>query len=118
MNPLSVEVVERPPAVVLRLKGEARNDLSVLEAERNRVLALRPAIVVLDMADLTFCASTGMRSIFFLRQSLGRVGSITRLAAMQPDVLDSFKRAALLPLLQVFTTVDEALAAPISPAAG
>ena len=55
-----------------------------------------------------------MRGIFFLRQNLGRIGSITRLAAVHPDVLDSFRRAAILPLFELFSTVDEAVAAPIA----
>jgi anti-sigma B factor antagonist len=117
MGLFSIEVIERAPAVVLRLKGEARIDLSALDMQATRLSALRPAIVVLDMADLTFCASVGMRSVLSLRQRLFQVGSITRLAAVHPDVLDAFKRAAILPLLEVFPTVDQAVAAPIGPKA-
>jgi len=118
MKAFLVELIERPPAVVLRLKGEARIDLSALDMQATRLSALRPAMVVLDMAGLTFCASVGMRSILSLRQRLVQAGSITRLAAVHPDVLDAFKRAAILPLLEVFPTVDQAMAAPTASAAG
>jgi anti-sigma B factor antagonist len=115
MAPFSVEVIDRSPAVVLRVSGEARLDVSALDRQVTRLLAQKPAIVVLDLAGLTFCSSLGMGCVVSLRRSLDRVGSKTRLAALQPDVLDSFKRAVILQLFEVFPTVDEAVAAPITP---
>jgi anti-anti-sigma factor len=116
MEALSVEVVDRSPAVVLRLKGEARIDVTALDRQVTRLLAQRPAVVVLDLAGLSFCSSLGMGCIVSLRRSLDRAGCKTRLAALRPDVADAFKRAVILPLFEVFTTVDEALAAPLAPA--
>jgi anti-anti-sigma factor len=70
-------------------------------------------LVVLDLTSLTFCSSLGMGCIVSLRRSLERSHCKTRLAAIQPDVLDSFKRAVILPLFEVFPTVEEAVAAPL-----
>jgi anti-anti-sigma factor len=117
MTPLSVEVLDRSNAVVVRLMGEARIDVSALDMQVTRLLARKPSLVVLDLSGLTFCSSLGMGCIVSLRRSLERSHCKTRLAAVQADVLDSFKRAVILPLFEVFPTVDEAVAAPLTSAA-
>ena len=114
MPSFSVEVIDRSPAVVLRLIGEARIDVGALDMQVTRLLARRPSLVVLDLSALTFCSSLGMGCIVSLRRSLERSHCKTRLAAVHPDVLDSLKRAVILPLFEVFPTVDEAIAAPLT----
>jgi anti-sigma B factor antagonist len=115
MEALTVEVTDRPPAVVLRLSGQLRIDVAPLDREVTRILARHPRLVVLDLAGLSFCSSLGMGCLVTLRRSLARTDSKARLAALQPDVMDAFKRAVILPLFEVFPTVDEALAAPTTP---
>ena len=112
MSAFSVEVIDRSPAVVVVMSGEAKTDVRALDAHVTRLLARRPTLVVIDLEKLTFCSSLGMGCLVSLRRSLDRSGCKTRLAAVQPFVLDSLKRAVVLPLFEVFPTVEEALTAP------
>lgn len=109
ISTLNAEVVETAQAVVVKISGEAKTDVSALERQFLRLLARRPPVVVLDLSELTFCSSLGMGSLMAFRRDITRCGSRLVLAAIQPLVKESFQRACLLPMFEVHDTLDHAL---------
>ena len=64
MTILEVETVEEPGLVKVLLKGELDlSTVSKVEEELRRVEAGEPALLVVDLSDLNFLDSTGLRLI-------------------------------------------------------
>jgi anti-anti-sigma factor len=109
-EPMDVRIETLPQAVVVHIKGECAITLQPLEAMFLRLSAQRPKLVVLDMAGVTFISSLGMGSILAFRRGLVPQGGQVRLAAVQPLVLEAFRRAHLYDVLTFYPTVAEACA--------
>ena len=108
---LEIQVDEQPQGPVVRMKGDpgvgvGRN----LEMEMTRLCARRPSLVVLDMSELVMISSLVMGQLIALQRNLIRCGGKVRLAAVQPIVMDCFRRAALDSVFQFFGDVPQALA--------
>ncbi len=106
---LTAETLEMPEAIVVKIVGEAKTDMVLLDRQFMRLLAQRPPVVVLDMSGLTFCSSLGMGSFMSFRRDISRHGTKVKLAALQPLVMESFQRACILPLFEVHATLEQAL---------
>ena len=89
-----------------------------LQQELSRVLDAKPEVVVLDLTDLAFISSMGMGTLVNFRNGAGKVGGTVKLAALKPLLAESFRRARLTEMFQIYETVDAALEAakPASPA--
>ncbi len=109
-NTLKVEVTHRPGIAIVKLSGEARLQMRPLEIEFTRLSAEHLSAVILDMADLSLVSSLGMGLMVSLRNSLKHRGGRLLAAAVQPLVLDSFVRARLETIFEVFDSVDAATA--------
>jgi anti-anti-sigma factor len=110
-EPMDVQIETLPEAIVVHIKGECAITLQPLESTFLRLSATRPKLVVLDMAGVTFISSLGMGSMLAFRRSLVSHGGQVRLAAVQPLVLDAFRRAHLYEVFTFYPTVAEACAA-------
>lgn len=108
---LKVRVTHQPGIAVVKLEGEARLQLKELEIELARVSAEHPAVVILEMSGLQMMSSLGMGLLVSVRAGLKRRGGRLLAAGTQPIVLDSFKRARLESIFEVYETLEAALAA-------
>ncbi|HEY1921964.1 MAG TPA: STAS domain-containing protein [Tepidisphaeraceae bacterium] len=109
-EPMDVRIEALPEALVVHIKGECAITLHPLEATFTRLSAQRPKLVVLDLAGVTFISSLGMGSMLAFRRGLSSHGGQVRLAAVQPLVLDAFRRAHLYEVFSFHPTVAEACA--------
>jgi anti-anti-sigma factor len=105
---MDVQIETLPDAVVVHIKGECAITLTPLEATFLQLSAKRPKLVVLDLAGVTFISSLGMGSMLAFRRGLHSHGGQVRLAAVQPLVLEAFRRAHLYDVFTFFPAVTEA----------
>jgi anti-anti-sigma factor len=95
---------------VVRIAGDA----SVATAGRLQlalagVAARRPALVVLDLADLLYLSGLAMGELVDFRRRVVRAGGRVRLAAVPPRVREALHAVGLTELFEVYETTDEAL---------
>jgi serine/threonine-protein kinase RsbW len=67
--------------------------------------------VLLDMSDVTFLSSTGLRALLLVRKKLLARGGELRLSSMQPQVLGVFTLTGFTQVFAIHQTREEALAA-------
>ena len=99
-------------ATVLALTGEL--DLGSIgalkEAVGHRLTA--DAHVVLDLAGLTFCDSTGLGAFVALHRQARSTGARFGLAAPRRRIADLFTLSGIDQVISVYDSVDAALSAP------
>jgi anti-anti-sigma factor len=111
---MAFHVERRPDFLLVAIKGEAGFDQAeVISAELLRIPPEAYALVVLDLAELTFLSSLAMGALIEYRRGLGRRGVEVRLANVQPQVWLALESAGLGKL---FELID--LEEPTRPAAG
>jgi anti-anti-sigma factor len=97
--------------VIVKLTGDAGvGQLDPIEAQFNRIRALKPARVVLDLEGLTFIASIAMGAMVSLHTTLAKRGGELRLAAVPDPVLTALQRARLDSVFEIRPTPEAALA--------
>ena len=113
---LDVEARDIPPAdpagaptVIVAVKGEAVVDLEPLVSALQTVGSRKPASVVIDLSQLSFMSSLAMGVILAFRRNILAHGGKVRVAAVQPMVLDSFKRARLDKVFDLADSLEAAL---------
>jgi len=111
MDNLQVQIEPRDGVVVVRLSGDGgTSGTNCLQSALPRVAALRPALIIFDLADVVFVASLFMGVMVGFRHDVLREGGEVRLAALQPNVENAFRTARLTELFPITSSVDEALA--------
>jgi anti-anti-sigma factor len=95
--------VERGPHFLrVAIKGEASFDQAeVISAQLLRIPLEASALVVLDLAELTFLSSLAMGALVAYRRGLGRRGVAVRLANVQAPVWLALESAGLGKLFEV-----------------
>ena len=73
--------------------------------------ATRKALVVVDLAQVDFLASVGLRLFFSNARTLQQRGGKMALAAAQPDVQAVLDATGVAQIISIYPTVDEACAA-------
>ena len=110
---LTVQTEQRGDKVVVSVAGELdmatapqlQDQISdLLERGRNRL--------VFDLADVSFCDSTGLSVFVRAKNSTDDAGGEVRLAAPQRGVLRILEVSGLVEVLQTYPTVDEAVTSP------
>ena len=117
-TPLSVEQVEDPRGLIVRIGGHV--DMKAAEALADRLTpigARRPALAVLDLSGVTFIGSMGLAAIMSLRKTVTRWGGRVRLAAVPQRIWDVVVHARLENSLERCDTVEQALATTAPPSA-
>lgn len=66
-------------------------------------------LVVLDMSDLEYISSAGLKVILFLAQSLRPRQGEVRFVALKPQVRDIFSMSGFMSLFQEYSSVASAL---------
>lgn len=84
---------------VIRLNGSLdTNTFAQLDTELQRLSALGAPVVVLDLTDLTYLSSAGIRVIQKGIRALGKHGGMLKLAKPQPQVAKVFEVIKVLPV--------------------
>jgi len=101
-----------PGAAVLALTGEL--DLATIGVLKDAVGdRLAPDVhVVLDLAGLTFCDSTGLGAFVALQRQARASGARFALAAPRKRIADLFALSGIDQVIVVYDSTDAALAAP------
>lgn len=68
--------------------------------------------LIFDLAEVSFCDSTGLSVFVRAKNSCDDAGGLVRLAAPQRGVLRILEVSGLVEVLQTYPSVDEAAAAP------
>jgi len=97
------------PTVVVAAKGEAVVDLEPLVSALQTVGTRKPQNVVVDLSQLSFMSSLAMGVILAFRRNILAHGGKVRVAAVQPLVLDSFRRARLDKVFDLADSLESAL---------
>jgi anti-anti-sigma factor len=101
MSSLSIEIFETARAVVVRLDGEAGiRAADALEAPFQRIIAVRPAVVIFDLAGLLFAASLFLGTLVNFRRGIAYQGGKVQLARTQPNIRELFQKTGLEELFE------------------
>lgn len=101
MPGLSVRVFETSEAVVVQLDGEAGiTAADGLQMPLQRITVTRPAVVVFDMANLTFVASLFLGMLVRFRRGVVKHGTRVQLAGVRPNILDVLRTTRLEELFE------------------
>ncbi|MEU8271699.1 STAS domain-containing protein [Sphaerisporangium sp. NPDC049002] len=101
-----------PRTLIVALSGEL--DYTNAESLRERILALltdEHRSLVLDLGELSFCDSTGIRIFLALRTLVGERGGVISLTDLHPRLVRIFQTTGLARFFAVQPTRADALAA-------
>jgi anti-anti-sigma factor len=106
---LNVRVTEdRSFSRTLRLEGRLDSETApILDGEVTKVVNSTATVMVLNLADLEYISSAGLRSIFSAQQSMARRAGRTVLVNAQPQVQKVFDIVKAVDLGAVFVSVEE-----------
>jgi anti-anti-sigma factor len=106
--------------MVIRIKGEAGVECAVgLEKGLLGPAARRPAVVILDLSELSSISCLAMGVLVAYRRGVVRSGGRVRLAEeLQPAVREALTRAELLSLFEPSTKFEPQSDRPADPAPG
>jgi len=110
-RPLEIEVENTRAFMMVRVKGEAgAKSADDLQRRLLPVTALKPKTLVIDLSDMTFISSIGLGTLLELQRGLALSGGVVRFAAPQPLVRETLCRCRLDHVLNLFPTVESAVA--------
>ncbi len=92
----------------IHLHGKLDTDTApVLDQRLEEILAEGIRYLVLDMQDLSYISSAGLRSIFKAKKTIAKVQGKTMLVNMQPQVNKVFEIINALPSFSIFASYQE-----------
>ena len=95
-------------AYVVTLTGEINGQTySVLENKLDQLLKERPNLIVLDMAEVSYLSSAGIRVILKTRKALAANAGKLVFMNMQPQIKKVFEIINALPSMRVFKDLRE-----------
>jgi len=107
---LDVQTIRTPKRVIVRVTGDAGlTNIARLEAELSSVVSERPAVVIVDLTDLTFIASRGMGALMSFHRRMQLQKSVVRVASPQSRVRDALEIARLHTVLEMYDSLEAAL---------
>jgi anti-sigma B factor antagonist len=109
-QPIALAVEQRGDAVVVRVRGE----LDILTAPAMadalaEAVAAGPRVVVVDLAEVAFCASSGLQAMLRARDAAGRHGVRLCLARLSPAAQRTMTVSGMLRLFEICPDVAAAL---------
>jgi anti-anti-sigma factor len=72
--------------------------------------ATKKAFILVDMTEVSFLASLGMRTLIFSAKALSSRGGSMLLFKPQPNVLDVLETSGVSSLIQIHDDLDQAIA--------
>ena len=105
---LHIETSERDGMTIVRLVGSAGYPTAdPLQVELNKVVAIRPAIVIIDGTDWDFVCSMVLGVLVSFRRAMVRHQSRIVLASLKPAVRSAFETSRLNELFEIVESVDQ-----------
>lgn len=93
---------------VVALSGSLdTNTFGQLEAEMQRLVGADSPIIVLDLAALNYISSAGIRIVQKATRAMEKAGGQLKLINPQPQVARVFEIIRVMPLGQMFSTIEE-----------
>lgn len=108
--PLTVTSVEKQPGIFVVSAFGSLDTTShqILEKKLDYLIANGAAkVITLDMKDVEYISSMGVRVILKTKKELTRRGGSLLIAQMQPQIRRVFEIINALPSLQIFASIDE-----------
>jgi anti-anti-sigma factor len=107
--PLSVTVTKRGEGVfvVSPVGSIDTSTYTELEEKVNPVLTPSTKAVVIDMKGVNYISSMGISVIFKIKKALEKTGGSFSMASLQPQIKKVFEIIKAVPLVNVFSSVDE-----------
>jgi anti-sigma B factor antagonist len=109
---LTVQTQERAGVAVVSVSGEL--DMATapqLQDQISDLLERGHTRLVFDLANVSFCDSTGLSVFVRAKNSTDEAGGVVRLAAPQRGVMRILEVSGLVEVLHTYPSVDEAVAA-------
>jgi anti-anti-sigma factor len=111
MAAFKVDVIAKPNGFVVAISGRAGGpECEALEEQFNKLVGLKPSLIVLDMNGLEYISSMGLSALIRLHRNMKETGGKVRMAAVPPVVLTLLQAAKLDNLIPIFMSTDQALA--------
>ncbi len=106
---LQVIITERAPGVLsAALSGSLdANTHMILDQQMENALKTAPKTIVIDMENLKFISSIGLRVIAKIKKSLKESGGTLILVNLQPQIKEVFNIINALPQQQIFSSIQE-----------
>jgi len=106
---LSVSTKKQTPNFfIVSLKGSLdTNTHTLLQSEIDKVLNEKPETITLDMEQLDYISSAGVRVVLKTRNALKEYDGKLFLLHMKPQINKVFDIINALPLMKVFTSIQE-----------
>lgn len=93
---------------VVTAAGEINGQtFSILEKKMDQLLAEKPTLIVLDMAEVTYLSSAGIRVILKTKKALSANAGKLVFMNLQPQVKKVFEIINALPSMRVFKDLKE-----------
>jgi len=104
---VTVEQKARGTYVICPSGALNSNTYAVLEDKIDSLLKQSPALLVLDLDNLDYISSAGIRVILRARQALEKNHAKLRLMNLQPQIQKVFDIVKVLPPQQIFASLEE-----------
>ena len=106
----SIELNASDEVVFIRVHGDLGTDeVQRLTPRFLSVTALRPNLVIIDLAQTEFISSLGMGAIVELRRGVMRFRGEVVLVGMRPIVAECFRRTGLMEMFRSVERLEDAL---------
>ncbi|MBU1726812.1 MAG: STAS domain-containing protein [Candidatus Omnitrophica bacterium] len=107
--PLTVNIDKKNvECVTLSPSGSIDTNTSIiLDKAVDSVLQLKPKVIVLDMKDVDYMSSAGVRVIIKAKKGIEALGGILTIVNLQPQIKKVFDIINALPSLQIFGSIQE-----------
>ena len=109
MNITAEKVSEKTTILFLTGRMDAGN-AGEFNTAFGEVLEKKPPVLIIDMENLEYISSAGLRSTLTLIKAAKAVNTQLRFCAMQPMVANVFKVSGFSAMLPIFATLDAAQA--------
>ena len=107
---LNVIVTSRKTGVYI-VKPEGRLDTEtylILDEKIASLLETATRVLILDMSDLDYISSAGVRVVFKTKKSLNESGGEFMMTNLKPQIRKVFEIINALPTISIFKNIDEA----------
>ena len=108
--PLNVVVTSRKTGVYI-VKPEGRLDTEtylILDEKIASLLEVATRVLILDMSELDYISSAGVRVVFKAKKSLNESGGEFMMTNLKPQIRKVFEIINALPTISIFKNIDEA----------
>jgi anti-anti-sigma factor len=97
------------PIPILQVSGRLdASTVSILERALLRAMSLGGAVIVLDMSEVTYISSSGLRVLLTVRRQVRERGGDILLSSLSPNVKDVLDMVGFTALFSISGTLDEA----------